>query len=140
MSFFISLTIWAMSYGLELTKKGKKGYVSAMTIKHQCQESQDTRYKDIILEGYPKATPVAFFLLHLECQTKILKACTHLASHMFTQFPSYCHFANPLDGIVLHYHCLGQVLQRRRFLLQSGRRCLRRSLCSFMRLIHFNAS
>jgi len=47
-----------MSYGLKLTKRGGKGYVSVMTIKRQCQESQNTKYKDIILKGYPKANKV----------------------------------------------------------------------------------
>jgi hypothetical protein len=27
------------------------------------------------------------------------------------QLPFYYHLINPLDGIVLHYHCLGQVLR-----------------------------
>lgn len=84
-----------MSYGLKLTKRGGKGYVSVMTIKRQCQESQNTKYKDIILKGYPKATPMAPFLLHLECRTKILKVHAHLTSHMFGPTPFILPFCRP---------------------------------------------
>jgi hypothetical protein len=59
---------------------------------------------------------------------------------LFSQLPLYCHFADPLDSIVLHYHCPDQVLQGRGLILRNGYMCLKRSLHLFMRSSHFNAS
>lgn len=50
------------------------------------------------------------FFFHLECQVQILRTCTHLTSTLLAQLPLYYDLANPLDGIALHYHFLGQVL------------------------------
>jgi hypothetical protein len=59
---------------------------------------------------------------------------------LFSQLPLYCHLVDPMDGIILHYHCLGQVLQGKRLILITGHKHLKKYLHSFMRLGHFSAS
>jgi hypothetical protein len=59
---------------------------------------------------------------------------------LLSQLPLYCHLIDPMDGIILHYHCLGQVLQGKGLILRSAHKHLKKSLHSFTRSGHFNAS